>query len=158
GGGANEAQGSAIGQQPTEGVVTLLDEGGNIFDQQRQGDVKGINSSQSSRFQAQRLQQLRQQEHDQDLLPDEQGLATPPVMQPQLLFEGQDGQFDIPATRIEARNIAQGELAGIKHISQIAAHLRAIAKAHQAQQTARSWAMGRTPPHADMQNFPPAIK
>ena len=82
---ANEPQMAAKGEHPGDGALALTDEMGNVLDQQGQGNVEGVNVGLCRDFQAHGLQELSEDEHHPHLLHDEQPLATPPVVQPQML-------------------------------------------------------------------------
>ena len=82
---ANEAEVLAMGEHPVDGVLALTDEMGHILNEQGQGNVKGINVGLYRDFNAHGSRELRDDEHRPHLLHDEQALATPPVVQSQML-------------------------------------------------------------------------
>ena len=129
---ANEAEVLAVGEHPVDRVLALTNEMGHRLNKQGQGNIEEVNVGLCRDFNAHGLQELRDDKHHPHLLHDQQPLATPPVMQPQQLFEGQKGQFNIPSSGVERCDIDQRELCRVQDVGQVEPKLLAIAKAHQA--------------------------
>ena len=98
GGGANEAHLPGIGE---EGVHRITAPGGElrqVLDQQRQGDLEGIDPCSFRNLQPQCLQDLGDEHNRQHLLLDHHWLGTPEEVQPQVGLPGIDCQLDLPIT------------------------------------------------------------
>ena len=108
-----------------------------MLDQQGQRDLKGVAACLRSEMEAQRLHELGQDEHDGDLLSDEGPVAAPPVMQPEEGVDGQKRPFDLPASRVQAGDLAQGQLEGIEQLGEVPAQALSIVQAHQARHAGR---------------------
>lgn len=74
-----------MGEHPVDRVLALTDEMGHILNKQGQGNVEEVNVGLCRDFHAHGSRELSDDEHHPHLLHDEQPLATPPVMQPQML-------------------------------------------------------------------------
>jgi hypothetical protein len=87
-----------------------------------------------SDLQVEGMQQLSQDERSHQLLKHQQRGRSPPQVQPQLAFEQFEGQLDIPAAGVQARDVEHGEQGGIGDVGEVVAQVAALTKLHQAHQ------------------------
>src|SRR6266849_764559 len=151
--GAQQPQFLAMGLHPRCNGFALSDEERHIVDEQWQADVEDLDVLLDRQPHAPGLVDLCQEQHQPELLLDEHRVAAPPMVQVQVLFERQKGQFDIPTSRVQLGDVAHTQQMWVEHIGHIAAHLLPIAKAHQAAEPTRTTAMPATQPHQGIQDL-----
>src|SRR6266487_2894419 len=138
-------EGAATGRtNELEGDATLHEQGdqrsrlrrrlGQELGQDVQGDIVRVDLGVGGHGQTEGLQELKEEEGHPQLLEDEGGHGTPPQVQPTDALEGLESSLNIPAARIEAYDLGEGELLRVEHVSEVLMQVATAPKLDQAHQ------------------------
>src|SRR5258708_6097788 len=143
-----------MSQQASQQRLRVGKQVGKLDKEQRNGDGKHLAARCLGDALAQGQEHLGEDQDDPDLHFDQFGLAPPPVVHAQVVFEEPERQFDIEASGIQLRDFGQGKQEGIGDIGHIHADLYPIAKAHQVGRAV----LARSQPDQRIQHFMVAIE
>ncbi len=129
--GPNEAQLAPAPSQSRQRSDAPLQQPWHELHQQLDRHVERIHALLGGQLHLQAMKQLRQEQGTPDLYLDDLPFGAPQLTELQVLFEHAEGQFDIPAPRVQLSDVGQRELLRIEHIGQVTIQPSVVVKLHQ---------------------------
>ena len=147
GAGTNEAHGPSVALDLLQGRESVSEPAGDMAHEQVQRNVEGVYPLLLGGLHLESMKELGEGEASPDLCANHLPFGAPEQIEPQVVFQQAESQFNVPAACVQADDFGRRQHTGVENIGQIALPLALIAVADQAHGVASL--IGRRGAHPD---------